>query len=137
MRCGEVAMGLGLRQGLSCRTSLECSICGCYDGHDESCPMGLLERLEERHPFIQCPACSGSKGLMKNASDWLECRDCHTQFSLSGQPVDESQCSWLVIAGEERRAFKLTEKGKGDFPYDRRMEDLRKQIKESRKRRRR
>ncbi len=125
-----------LSQSPRLRQIARCPHCdGTVEEHSEGCPVLRLESLRDRQKHIHCPKCN-SKSVDANKSDFYECRACHTQYSLVSGPKVTAETAVLVIDEDApitvgvRTVYVLAEKGKGEFPYDEIIADLRKRLEE-------
>ena len=114
----------------SMRLIFRCNVCKS-DPHEEGCPVVHLERLNEMNRHISCPACNAC-GVGVNSRDYYECRSCHTQFTSGGGTtpaddviyyLDDPKAADLILVK------KLPNKGDGNFPIDKKIEEVRDEIK--------
>jgi hypothetical protein len=120
---------MGFEMRMEQRMILICSACGeDMQGHATDCPQGKLEALWESAVRGRCPTCR--KGdVLKNSADYMECRKCRTQFSLSdicgGENPDTLETVMLDLSdGYYGPAKRMKTPGSGDIPVLRKTERL-------------
>lgn len=112
-------MNMGMR--FEQRMILECSACGeDMKDHASDCPRGRLEALWNSAVRGRCPACRNGE-VFRNSADYMECRKCCTQFSVSeicgGEDPDTLETVMLDLSdGYYGPAKRLTAPGIGDIP---------------------
>lgn len=126
---------MGLSQRCTLRCIQRCIHCGCSEGHDENCPLGQLENLRDYElkssRIAKCPECSGSASV--NQTDYYECRSCHMQY-CTGRHRGVGPVLLLDVLGQGMvQARALTEKGTGNFPLDKRIQELEAVVDKARK----
>ena len=127
-----------LRMNLSLAQTLEqeCEICGRYfsKGHTDSCPIGKIEYLVSLRVYIICPKCKDGR-ISINNQDLYECRACHRQFTC-GMWADTENPEEVYLDDPSKDlviCHVLTSLGRGEFKYDKAIEDLRNEIEKFRK----
>lgn len=109
--------------------TVACGVCGAANGHRRGCSVAAMRKLQERNVFLGCPKCDGKVGL--NKDDYYECRSCHAQLSTSGLVDGEGLEEMILVDHKNDKVitvFVLERKGKGEFPIDQAIDDLRKEI---------
>lgn len=121
---------MDLRMSQLRRIIVRCKVCKS-DPHAEGCPVVRLEKLMELNRYIDCPACN-ARGVGVNPRDYYECRFCHEQFTTNAgfcraddkfYYLDDPRASDLIPVK------KLPNKGDGNFPIDKAIEEVRDTIK--------
>lgn len=124
-------MNMNLGISANVRVIVRCNVCKS-DPHTEWCPVPRLERLHELNRHIECPICN-EQGIGINILDFYECRLCHAQFtSGTGANLNEKAAIFILEdlkTGGLKTVVRLPNKGNGDFPLDKAIEKVQKEIK--------
>jgi len=121
---------MGMEFRMEQRAVLLCSACGeNMQDHASDCPQGRLEALWDSAVRGRCPACRKGE-VFKNSADYMECRKCRVQFSLSlicgGEDPDTLETVMIDLCpGDLTTAKRFKTLGTGDFPILRMMGRLR------------
>lgn len=114
--------------------AIKCPVCGQKEGHAPGCLQAQLDHLLTLQRHMPCPKC-GERQVAVNSDDFFECRKCNTQFSTSAAEkdapwhfLDDPRSFDLLVAAE------LSQKGHGNFPLDKKIEEITEQIRSQIKR---
>lgn len=114
--------------GMFVEIVIPCPICKTKK-HTDDCPVPLLEGLRKRARHLPCPKCN-SLAVGRNAMDYFECRQCHTQFCSSAIADCQDPSEEFILDQRQDRLIKvLVMQTKGD-PMDQAADSLQQKISE-------
>ena len=112
-------MHLGITRGLY--LGITCPACGAIGRHDRDCPKPTIDMLRSRQLHEECPEC-GKRDVDRNDSDFMECRQCHTQYRRANAYDDLGTGRWVLLDlrtdPDMAHFFVLDQKGTGEFSID-------------------
>tara|TARA_Y100000310_G_scaffold176752_1_gene176863 strand:+ start:313 stop:708 length:396 start_codon:yes stop_codon:yes gene_type:complete len=128
-------MNIGMSMGITQSQRVNCPECDQPEEHASGCTYGQIELLASKQRHIQCPNCQ-KRAVDENADGFWECRECNTQYTSSHLTVDTAEHTETMLVvdldapiGEGvQTVLQMQAKGEGNFPHDKKLEELRKQI---------